>query len=87
MKWMLATVSLVFLIGVLGWLYFTAEIFSQATLGRLTPGLGTNEVVAILGPPTKVWVHGEWIYEHPLKREVGIVYFDSFGRLKSAINN
>jgi len=87
MKLMLATLCLLFVVGVLAWQYMAAEIFPKDTLARLTPGLSTNEVVAILGPPSKVWVHGEWIYERPCKRKVGIVYFDGFGRLRSAIND
>jgi hypothetical protein len=88
MKWMISVVACVFLVGcVLGWRYLADDIISEQALARLKPGLSTNEVAAILGPPTKLWVHGEWIYERPLKRQVGIVTFDSSGRLQSAIND
>jgi hypothetical protein len=88
MKWVISVAAGFLLVGcVLGWCYLENEIFSRQTLARLTPGLCTNEVIAILGPPAKIWVHGEWIYVRPLKRQVGIVYFDSSGRLREAIND
>lgn len=74
------------LIGFLGWQYLSTEIFSQATLARLTPGLTTNQVAAILGPPSQV-LHGNWVYERPLKRQVGLVYFDYSGKLEKAFND
>ena len=53
---------------------------------RLKPGITTNEVTAIIGPPSSV-SSGHWVYTRPLMYNVGLVFFDDSGHLTSAIND
>jgi len=66
--------------------YNGGEVFSAATLARLKPGMTTNEVVAILGPPSSV-LSGRWVYSRVLMFNVGLVNFDESGHLTYAIND
>jgi hypothetical protein len=85
MKWFCVAGLVLLLLGYMVWRYGSAEVFSPAVLARLKPGMTTNEVVAVLGPPSSMR-NGEWIYLRPLMRNVGIVYFDD-GHLRTAIND
>ena len=69
----------------LGWRLTRGEVFSATTLARLKPGMTTNEVVAILGPPSSV-LSGRWVYSRALMFNVGLVNFDGLGHLTYAVN-
>ena len=82
-----AALSCVFLLaGFMVWRFMYGEVFSDATLARLKPGMTTNEVVAILGPPSSVW-SGRWVYSRALMYNLGLVNFDESGYLTWAIND
>jgi outer membrane protein assembly factor BamE (lipoprotein component of BamABCDE complex) len=61
------------------------EVFSEAQLSRLKRGLTTNEIIAIVGLPSRVSA-GQWEYTRGLMFNVGLVIFDDNGRLMTAIN-
>jgi hypothetical protein len=85
MKWLWVSGFVLASLGYMVWRFGCAEVFSPAMLARLKPGMTTNEVVAILGPPSSVR-NGEWVYLRPLMYNVGIVFFDN-GHLRTAIND
>ena len=60
----------------ISWLYLLAHVLcrgvSQSLLAQLKPGMTTNEVAAILGPPTST-SPGKWYYQRFLMVNVGVV--------------
>jgi hypothetical protein len=86
MKWFFASGFVLILLGVLVWRFTYGEVFSDAVRARLKPGMTTNEVTAILGPPSSV-SSGHWVYTRPLMYDVGLVFFDDSGRVTSAVND
>jgi outer membrane protein assembly factor BamE (lipoprotein component of BamABCDE complex) len=62
-----------------------SRVFSKSQLTQLKPGMTSNEVVTVLGPPTS-FRGPQWIYQRPLVFTVGIVDFNS-GRLRAAYND
>ncbi len=86
MKWFLAGGLIVILLGFMVWRFMYGEVFSDAMRARLKPGMTTNEVTAILGPPSSV-SSGHWVYTRPLMYNVGLVFFDNSGHLTSAVND
>jgi hypothetical protein len=85
MKWFFVGGCLLILLAFMVWRFSFGEVFSVAVLTQLKPGMTTNEVVAILGPPSSIGF-GRWVYARPLMRNVGLVYFDE-GHLRTAIND
>jgi uncharacterized membrane protein len=53
MKWFFASGIVLILLGFLLWRFNRGVVFSTYTQARLKPGMTTNEVLAILGPPSK----------------------------------
>lgn len=86
MKWFLASSFVVILLGFMVWRCMYGEVFSDAMCARLKCGMTTNEVTAILGPPSSV-LSGHWVYTRPLMYNVGLVFFDDSGHLTSAVND
>ena len=67
-------------------------MFSDTIRARLKPGMTTNEVMAILGPPSTVdsghKEYIQWVYIRPLLLfKVGLVYFDAEGHMQQAFND
>jgi len=85
MKWFWLCGCVLILIAYAAWRLSYAEVFSPPVLARLKPGLSTNEVMAVLGPPTAI-SNGRWVYERPGMFNVGLVNFDS-DRLRTAYND
>jgi hypothetical protein len=86
MKWFFGIGSALILVGFLVWRFIYGEVFSATLRARLKPGITTNEVRAIIGPPSSV-SRGHWVYTRPLMYNVGLVFFDDSGHLTSAIND
>lgn len=63
------------------------EVFSDSIRSQLKVGMTTNEVRAILGPPSSISPSGHCVYIKPLMYNVGLVYFDDSGHFTSAIND
>jgi len=74
------------LVAFLGWRLMYGEVFSDSLRVRLKPGMTTNEVISVLGPPSAV-SSGHWVYTRPLMYNVGLVYFDDSGHFFQAIND
>jgi hypothetical protein len=85
MKWFSIGGCVLILIGFVVWRLGCSEVFSPDVLARLKPGMTTNEVAAVVGPPTSA-SNGHWVYQRPLMFNVGIVDFDS-NRLVRAYND
>jgi outer membrane protein assembly factor BamE (lipoprotein component of BamABCDE complex) len=74
------------LVALAAWRFMYGEVFSDSIRARLRPGMTTNEVVAILGPPS--WSSsGHWEYTRPFMGNVGLVFFDESGHFRQAIND
>ena len=69
------------------WRFIYGEVFSDALRARLKPGMTTNEVVAVLGPPRQVMPAGHWVYTRAFMYNVGLVFFDESGHMTSAVND
>jgi len=68
------------------WRFMYGEVFSDAVRVRLKPGMTTNEVISILGPPS--WMTSrQWEYTRPLMFNGGLVFFDDSGHFTQAIND
>lgn len=91
MRWISIVCCVLSFLLFLGWRSTHVEVFSPATLALLKPGMTTNEVKAILGPPSSVDSnHKEyilWAYNRTLLYNVGLVFFDGSGHLKQAFND
>jgi hypothetical protein len=87
MKWILAAIAAVVLLGAITWRQLNSEVFSPQMLARLKPGLTTNEVIALVGKPSQIMPAGHWVYDGLSIRSVGIITFDSEGRLSAAFND
>ena len=66
--------------------YSYGEVFSDSDFARLKPGMTTNDVMAILGPPSGT-SSGHWEYNRFLMYNVGLVFFDETGLFTKAIND
>lgn len=87
MKWFAVTgLAAAVMLSFIVWRFAFGEVFSPALRGSLKPGMTTNQVLAILGPPSAV-SNGDWIYTRPLMFNVGLVFFDDSGHLTSAVND
>ena len=86
MRWSFAIGAVLVVLGFLLWRFDRGEVLSASTRARLVPGMTTNEVLAILGPPSQVSGR-EWIYRRPLMYNVGLVFFDESDHFRSAIND